>query len=97
MLYSDVKWANEEQVTPDLENIMWDGLGMVALMIPLAGMIVPALVIVFALERLYRIRKLDHEAKLRAIEKGYDVPMKQRPARDIPLRGRSFCSDLVWR
>ncbi len=85
MLYSDVKWANEEQVTPDLENIMWDGLGMVALMIPLAGMIVPALVIVFALERLYRIRKLDHEAKLRAIEKGYDVPMKQRPSPRYPF------------
>jgi hypothetical protein len=73
--------GNEENAAPDLESIMWDGIGLVAVMIPLAGMIVPALVIVFALERLYRIRKLDHEAKLRAIEKGYDVPMKRPSAR----------------
>jgi Domain of unknown function (DUF6249) len=63
---------------------MWHDLGTLALLIPLAGMIVPAVVIIFALERLYRIRKLDHEAKLRAIEKGYDVPMK-RPSPRYPL------------
>ncbi|HEX05263.1 MAG TPA: hypothetical protein ENH10_08955 [Bacteroidetes bacterium] len=57
------------------------------MMIPIIGMIIPALIIVFALERAYRIRKLEHEAKLAAIEKGYDVPVKptKRPSSHYPF------------
>ncbi|MCB2211026.1 hypothetical protein KQI52_02810 [bacterium] len=50
---------------------------LVALLVPITSIIATAVVLVFLLERFYRVRKLDHEAKLAAIEKGYDVPMKK--------------------
>ncbi|MBS1261361.1 MAG: hypothetical protein MAG453_00682 [Calditrichaeota bacterium] len=59
-----------------MTEVIWLGV-----MIPIVSIIATAVVVVFALERFYRIRKLEHEAKLRAIEKGYDVPMHTRKSR----------------
>lgn len=50
------------------------GLGAMALSIPIIFMLLPVLIVLIVFVRNYKVRKLEHEERLRAIEKGVALP-----------------------
>jgi len=63
----------------------WEYVGYTALigvLIPVIAMIIGLAIALFAINRNYKIRRLEHDLRLKALEKGYDIPQ-------LPERGRS--------
>ena len=59
---------------------------LVSLLIPIVAMLVGLAIVLFGIERSYRAKKLDHEERMKAIEKGYPIPaMPTRPKPNYPF------------
>lgn len=55
---------------------------IIGVLIPIIAMLIGLVIALFAIQRNYKMRQLEHELRLKALEKGYDIPQ-------IPERGRS--------
>lgn len=54
-----------------------------SMLLPLLSIIVVLVLIVFAIQRNYQIKKLDHEERMRALELGYDVPPSPKKRKPV--------------
>ena len=47
---------------------------VLGVMIPIIAMLIGLVIALFAIQRNYRTRQLEHDLRMRALEKGYDIP-----------------------
>lgn len=52
---------------------------MTTMLIPIVALVVVMVLIIIAMNRNYRIRQMEHQARMKALDKGYDIP-------EIPTR-----------
>jgi hypothetical protein len=59
---------------------------VLGVLIPIIALILTGAIIIVAIQRNYRIRQLEHQERLAAIEKGVDIPMKhEKPKPHYPF------------
>jgi Na+/glutamate symporter len=67
-------------------KVMYDFIGTTAVLgvlIPIFAIVITGIIIIFAIQRNYKTRQLEHHERIAAIEKGVDIPMSA-PSRTKP-------------
>ena len=58
---------------------------VIGVMIPIVAMIVALIIVIFAINRNYKLKELEHQMRMAAIEKGAELPPLQSTERQRPV------------